>query len=223
MADVQAIPVPANIQDRTGHKKNFLTVIGYAGRRGKQSRHHWWCRCRCGGITVQDWCNLNEKGRLVSCGCHRRAVLLANGAKRTAAMFRPPEWRSWKGMIARCIYPNNPRFKDYGGRGITVCQRWINSIHDFLADVGAMPGPGYQLDRIDNNGHYEPGNVRWVTRKENARNKRNNVNLTLEGRTMCVAQWAEELGVSPQLLHARIRCGWPDAKVLTCPIRQRNR
>jgi hypothetical protein len=117
-------------------------------------------------------------------------------------------------MRQRCQNPKNPSFAYYGGRGIVVCARW-SSFGLFLADVGRRPSSNHSLDRIDTNGHYEPGNVRWATAKVQNRNKRSNSELTIAGETLTVAEWAERTGVDPSTLHKRIRAGWePELCVL---------
>lgn len=108
----------------------------------------------------------------------------------------------WKAMRERCTKPHHPSYPRYGGRGIKVCDRW-NSYANFLADMGPQPA-GLTLDRIDNDGHYEPGNCRWATRKQQAANTSRNVLVTFRGRTECISQWAKELGVGRNTLVARL-------------------
>jgi hypothetical protein len=125
----------------------------------------------------------------------------------------------WRLMIRRCESPKDTSFKDYGGRGIKICERWHN-FDNFYADMGVQP-VGMQIDRIDNNGNYEPGNVRWVTPPQQTRNKRNNVNLTFAGRTMCMQDWAAEVGISPPTLLTRLQRGWSVEQALTTPAVRR--
>ena len=107
-----------------------------------------------------------------------------------------PTYRAWQDMIQRCYNPRRTRYPMYGGRGITVCQRWRESFEAFLKDMGTSPSPRHSIDRIDNNGNYEPGNLRWATAKEQSRNQRRNRVLTYQGETLCIAEWAERLGVA---------------------------
>ena len=125
----------------------------------------------------------------------------------------------WRLMIRRCESPKDKSFKYYGGRGIKVCERWQN-FDNFYADMGVRP-VGMQIDRIDNNGNYEPGNVQWVTPPQQTRNKRNNVNLTFADRTMCMQDWAAEVGISPPTLLTRLQRGWSVEQALTTPAVRR--
>jgi hypothetical protein len=134
------------------------------------------------------------------------------------------EYRAWAEMIKRCCNPKAGNYYKYGGRGITICNRWRRSFAAFLADIGPAPGPGYTPDRIDNNGHYEPGNVRWATRKEQCRNTRQNRVLTFAGRSQTLGAWAEELGINHQTISQRLNaCGWSVEKALSTPVLQRAR
>ena len=115
------------------------------------------------------------------------------------------EHHAWHRMLHRCYCQTNPAWKHYGGRGITVCQRWRDSFENFLADMGPKPSPKHSIDRIDNNGNYEPGNCRWATQTEQSRNTRRNVYVTWNNRTMTCAEWAEVLGISRERVRQRIR------------------
>ena len=123
----------------------------------------------------------------------------------TKRLGMTPEYRAWRGLKGRCLDSGDKEYHRYGGRGITVCQRWIESYENFLADVGRRPSEGHSLDRIDVNGNYEPGNCRWATRKEQQRNRRDNFMLTHDGRTLPVSVWAKEIGVSTSTLKYRIK------------------
>lgn len=138
---------------------------------------------------------------------------------RDHGVWQTPEYRAWRGIIRRCTLPTNPAYSKYGGRGIQVCDRWRLSFHAFVEDVGMRPSPELSLDRIDNDGHYEPGNVRWATRKTQQRNKRNNRVLKLNGESRSVSEWAEIYGTYPQRITQRLAQGWSPEKAITTPSR----
>ncbi len=128
------------------------------------------------------------------------------------------EFVCWLNMRRRCYYQKHHRHSDYGGRGIAVCERWRNSFGNFLADMGPKPSPRHTLERIDNDGNYEPGNCRWATPKEQSNNTRRNRTLTLNGRAMHLHQWAKELGIGRRTIAARIDVyGWTVEQALTTP------
>lgn len=123
-------------------------------------------------------------------------------------------YHAWYDMVRRCTDPKCPNFQWYGARGIAVCERW-KTFANFYADMGEPNG--LYLDRLDNDGNYEPGNCRWVTLKESLRNRRNTCLVTHGGRTQTIAAWAEETGVRSGLIYARLRLGWPAEKAITTP------
>ncbi len=129
------------------------------------------------------------------------------------------EYNAWAGMIQRCFNENDPSYHRYGGRGITVAPTWRASFAAFLVDVGPKPSPEHSLDRYPNNdGNYEPGNVRWATRAEQLRNKRSNVNLTVEGVTQCLEDWAAVSGLSPLVIRRRLNKGWDSKRAIFEPL-----
>jgi hypothetical protein len=123
----------------------------------------------------------------------------------THGLTKSTEYGSWCAMKARCCNPKTPHFHLYGGRGITVCDRWLNSFENFLADMGAKPSKAHSLDRIDNSRGYEPGNCRWATGTMQCRNRRDNRVIEFGGAKRTVAEWAERLGVKYFTLMMRIR------------------
>jgi hypothetical protein len=136
-----------------------------------------------------------------------------------APKHKTPEYKPWESMRARCNNPNRPCYDRYGGRGIKVCERW-NDFSNFLEDVGPRPSPQHSLDRYPNvNGNYEPGNVRWATPKEQARNRRNNHFLTFNEETHTIAEWEEIKGWKTGVIKIRLRYGWPLEKIFTEPVR----
>lgn len=140
---------------------------------------------------------------------------MMHGAARAGRIT--PEYRSWAAMLDRCTCPSNVGWKNYGGRGIKICERWRASFAAFLEDMGPRPA-GQSLERIDVNGNYEPGNVRWATALEQHQNRRNNVYLTLNAETLTAAAWGRRLGCTTSALLRRRAKGWSDERVLTTPM-----
>lgn len=133
-----------------------------------------------------------------------------------AAARRTPEYRAWNNMLCRCYVPSTRAFARYGGRGIQVCKRWRDSYKAFLSDMGRRPSSKHSLERVDNDGNYEPGNCAWATQSAQNRNKQVNVKIAIDGRTLCATDWAIEVGLPPAVVLKRLRCGWaPEAAVFT--------
>ena len=132
----------------------------------------------------------------------------------THHMFGTPEYSSWASMKARCLNENNSRYHRYGSRGIRICDRWL-SFEGFYADMGPRP-PGFSLDRIDNDGHYEPGNCAWIPMRDQGRKTCRIRNLTHNGVTRSIAEWARHLGVKPHAISMRLnKYGWTVEKALS--------
>jgi hypothetical protein len=151
--------------DITGQRFGRLVVIEDAGRT-KVGRVIWFCRCDCGGRTTVEGVLLRN-GNTKSCGCGQSPFIHGHSRR---GMWSPTYF-SWQKMLQRCNNPNSDRYKYYGARGIIVCERWLHSFENFLADMGERP-PKRSIDRINNNGNYEPGNCRWATQSEQVRNSR---------------------------------------------------
>lgn len=126
-------------------------------------------------------------------------------------------YASWKTMKQRCLNPNHTAYKDYGGAGITVCERW-HTFANFLADMGPRPN-GKTLDREDGTKGYEPGNCRWATRKTQSRNKKDNVIIEHDNKRLCIGEWSEVTGIKYVTLMKRYRAGWDAKRILTQPVK----
>ena len=122
-------------------------------------------------------------------------------------------------MKARCLNTNAPNYTSYGGRGITICERWMSFVN-FLADMGERP-PGTSLDRIDNDRDYCPDNCRWATPRQQSRNTRIARLITFNGETMRVVEWAERLGLNEYIIRSRLKYGWSVERALTRPVKKR--
>ena len=180
------------------------------------SEARWECSCDCGNVKIIKGSKLRS-GETKSCGC-LRSELLSNRSK-THGMSKTRNYKVWSNMKNRCINVNNPRFNDYGGRGIAVCERWVNSFENFISDMGEPPSAKHSIERINNSLGYSKENCIWVVDSVQARNQRRNVNLTLNGVTKCLTDWANDLGISGTTLYSRIgKLGWPIEKALTTPV-----
>lgn len=211
--------LPPHVRDICGKRFGRLTVLSFVSlhHRGPASGYtKWLCRCDCGKTSIVPQPSLRT-GHTQSCGCFRAER--RGQATITHGMSRTKAYRVYRSMIARCHNPNVKCYPRYGGRGIRVCRRWRESFEAFLSDVGERPSQKHQLDRIDNGGHYEPGNVRWATLCQQAQNKTSNHNLTHNGKTQCINAWARELGIDRRTIAARIQAyGWPIERALTEPV-----
>lgn len=208
------------LDDLTGTRFGRLIVIGEAEQRGPKRR--WHCQCDCGTKRTVSQPGLRS-GHSTSCGCRKGEMLaLLNGEPH--GMSRTREYRSWAAMKSRCYNENYSRFDHWGGRGIHVCDTWRESFTAFLADMGPRPR-GTTLDRIDQNGNYEPKNCRWATHQQQSNNCRSNVHLTFMGETMTMMQWARRLGIEHATIRARIKGGWSAERALgetTRPYQRRS-
>lgn len=180
-------------------------------------KHYWLCRCDCGQETVASAGGLTS-GRTQSCGCLRRELVAAKN--RRHGLAKSAEYEAWCGMKRRCASSHRQDFKNYGARGIEVCSRWLESFEAFIADMGPKPGPSFSIERIDNDGIYEPGNCRWATKQEQLNNQRKNVHLTLNGTTRTAAEWGRLLKIKSSIILDRKRSGWSDERALTQPVRR---
>lgn len=171
---------------------------------------YWNCKCDCGNTVIVRQ-NSITTGNTQSCGCLWEESKIVHGKKDHVL------YSTWSTMLYRCENPKYKRYKDYGGRGITVCERW-HDINNFIEDMGPKPTSKHQLDRIDVNGNYEPGNCRWATVKENMRNTRANRYISYEGKTLSLVEWAEITGLDSRLIARRLDDGWTIHEALSAPV-----
>lgn len=164
------------------------------------------------------------QGSSRSCGCLQREVASATFRTHghTLNMQKTAEYQTWASMIGRCCTPTAEGWPDYGGRGVTVCERWRDSFEAFLADMGHRPSAKHSIERLDVNGHYEPYNCVWATRATQSRNTRRNRMITFQGRTQCLIDWAVELGLTKSALKHRLDRGWSVERALSEPLQPRS-
>lgn len=218
------LPTSKKFKNLLGRKVGRLTVLRLAGKRQRKDRpafgFFWECSCECGATSIVEGDHLRRRRPTQSCGC-----LISEGMRQRQTkhgLIKSAEYGVWSGMLSRCRSPNNQAWHHYGGRGIKVCERWLEFVN-FLADMGPRPTPLHTIERRDNNGHYEPSNCYWATVKQQARNRRTNVNLTLNGVTMCALDWDEHLGFGRLTVLNRLRIGWTVERALTTPAIKRQR
>lgn len=212
----------AKLKDLTGMTFGHLTVI-------ERDRNHisaggnkqvvWKCKCDCGNDTEVTSSNLLS-GHTTSCGCM--------GSRRTIGMRSVTHNKSkdqlysvWSGIKRRCFNPHEEGYWKYGGRGITVCDEWKYNFPSFYKWAVNGYAPGLQIERINNDGNYEPSNCRWATPKEQAYNRRNTVYLEYGGEKKNLWEWELETGIPATRIYDRIRKGWTVQRALTQPIRRR--
>jgi hypothetical protein len=182
------------------------------------SRDYFECRCDCGTIKLVRKSKLLD-GTSRSCGCLRNDNLTTHGATKNNIRRESHEYWIWNTIVQRCTNPKVKNWMDYGGRGITVCDRWLK-YENFIADMGKRPTAEHSIDRDDNEAGYSPENCRWATRQEQATNKRNNHLIELFGRCQHLAGWAREYGIDHTLIISRLSRGWSEVDAVTKPPRK---
>lgn len=175
----------------------------------------WVCVCDCGKEVTVIGKHL-KSGNTSSCGCSRIGNGLTHGGCSNGK--KEPEYHIWRSMKERCLNPNNKNYNRYGGRGIKVCDRWLNDYGAFISDMGKKPFPKATLDRKENDGDYSAQNCRWATQEEQVNNKNNNRKLSLFGKTQSMRDWAKETGIPYGTICMRLFRNWTVEKTLTHAI-----
>ena len=187
-----------------------LTIVAIGKPPETSYRYTALCRCSCGAETKARLDGI-RRGAVVSCGCYHSEI------SATHRLSKSPLYHVWRHMLDRCNNPMDAAYANYGGRGIRACARW-HDLSNFYADMRPTYSPGLELDRRDNDGHYEPGNCQWTTRAGNSDNRRNGRKITFQGRTQSIKRWAEELGLNYGTLYTRlVENRWTPERALTTP------
>lgn len=212
-ANTSSIRHPSFI-DLTGKEFGRLSVIKEDVRLiNKPSK--WACECSCGSIVIVLG-HLLRSGKTKSCGCLSRE--LASSRSKTHGLSKSSTYKSWSGAKDRVLRPGNPKYPSYGGRGIKMCQRWLNSFENFLADMGEKPSSAHSIERINNDGDYCPENCKWATNVEQSANRRSASIITANGKTQSLSEWAKETGIHRVTIFRRLQLGWsPDVAVSRAP------
>lgn len=207
--------------DLTGQRFGRLTVIERVGTKYGQAA--WLCQCGCGNCSVVVT-GVLRSGRQRSCGCYRSETTTKCRTKHGGKHERL--YKIWKNIKTRCTNPNIDQWRDYGGRGIKMCEEWATNYDAFRAwalqngyDESAKRGD-CTIDRIDVNGNYEPSNCRWVNMKVQNNNQRSNKHITFCDETHTLAEWSALKGIKQSTLLIRLKHGWPVERALTEPVKQ---
>lgn len=202
--------------DLTGERFGRLSVVGRCETRS--GKHILWeCFCECGSSCTVITASLRS-GNTKSCGCWQADSKI--GRRSTHNKSHTRTWESWSSMKKRCLNPNDVNYHRYGGRGIGICERWLESFENFIEDMGDRP-KGMSIERIDNDGNYELGNCKWAAGKEQARNRRTTRLLNFRGETRCLTEWGEITGLNPRSIRNRLDAlGWDVERALTTPARK---
>lgn len=216
MSDSFVMPNHPKFKNLLNKRFGRLLVVGYAGRPKNQTEQTWLCLCDCGKEkTVRSWSL--RSGQTQSCGCFQKER--TSEASKKHGLSGTPEHRAWTQIMARCN-PDTVKAKTqhlYVSRGIQMCEKWRSSFEAFLEDMGPKPHPLASVDRIDNDGNYEPGNCRWATPSQQARNRRTNHVLEFNGEKCCIAEWAERINLTQRTILLRLRRGWSVEEALSVP------
>lgn len=197
-------------------KKHGKLVIQSFSHKDEHGKRIWNCLCECGKIIALSHVEFSRKK---TCGCFDEKR--AGTRYKTHGMSQTSEWSIWHGIRKRCLCKTDQVYHRYGGRGITMCQEWIDSFEAFYADMGPRP-VGKTIDRIDNNFGYSKENCRWVDWKTQQRNRRSNHLITFQGETKCLIEWAEQFGIRKDTLRRRIVIyKWTIDEALGTPVIKR--
>lgn len=197
-----------------------LTVISDSGERSLNYQIMWKCKCVCGNF-VNIRTDALISGATKSCGCLRKEKI--KEANTVHGFSNLPEYGLWYSMIHRCHSSNDSSYKRYGAIGITVCDRWLNSFELFYTDMGPRPSPEHSIDRINNDGNYEPDNCRWATAEEQQNNRKDNVSVVYNGKIFSSAMLAKEHDINTRTFTSRLRNGWSVKDSVEIPVKKTSR
>lgn len=203
---------------KSGDKYNRWSLISF--RKWSGTAQVWLCRCNCGvmkNVRVGDL----RTGKNKSCGCLTVETNTTHGE--SAGKRKTVEYTAWNGMKDRCHNPNNPHYKNYGGRGISVCKRWKESFENFLVDMRRRPRNCTSIDRIDVNKGYCPNNCKWATRIEQVDNRRNTIKVKINGASIPLGAECRRLRINYAMAYSRFLRGWPPEKIFSTPSSHGNR
>lgn len=192
--------------DLTSRVFGRLTVSKPVPKINPQRHQYWICNCICGAVLPVDGTKL-ANGHTQSCGCFKREQVIKTHTTHGESK-KTIEYQTWCSIKARCCNPNSKSYVWYGERGITICDEWIDSFQNFLADMGRRP-KGCTIERKDVNGSYSPSNCIWASNKEQGRNRRNNVIVVFNGTSMTMIEASKRSGIRFATLGRRVRAGWP--------------
>lgn len=201
MSTDDSIKLSPRAKDETGNVYTKLTVIEFAGNT-KSGDSRWKCLCECGNTTVVargDLCKRSIK----SCGCHR-----ASSGGACSGRKKSPEYTSWQEMKRRCYNPKAPYYEIYGGRGITVCQRWLDAFVNFIEDMGTKPFPEATIHRIDGDTGYEKDNCKWASKEEQGLHTSKTIKILHNGELTSMRGLARKLGIVHRTISRRLEQGW---------------
>lgn len=198
-------------KDNVGKRVGRLFIVSVIPTTNQHSRYL--CRCDCGN-EKEFWHSAIFQANVDSCGCRTSEKCSIRSTKH--GMSSSSVYKVWAGMKDRCLNKKNKFYCHYGERGIKVCTRWL-VFENFIADMGPRKR-GLTIERINNEGDYEPSNCRWVTRKVQQRNRRCSINLTVGGRTACISQWADERCMNRNTIVGRLKAGWTHEKAVMTPV-----
>ncbi len=203
-------------KDLTGKIFGKLSVIEFKGRLPDQASL-FLVKCSCGKSKIM-------RGKVIqaakSCGCMHGKHFRTHGQASINGRGQTPEYKSWTGMKGRCLNSKNKKYKNYGGRGIGICKRWLK-FENFFEDMGKKPSAEYSIGRIDNDGDYKPSNCRWETPFQQSNNKTNSIIIKFKEESKSLSQWAILLGIRRATLFSRIEDGWSAEDAISKPVRKK--
>jgi len=196
--------------EMVGQRHGRLVVKSFSKPDARREAN-WLCLCDCGKETIVSGYYLRS-GHTKSCGCLVIDVITKHGHS------KEPEYAVWYSLVKRCTDPKSHAYENYGGRGITVCKRWLE-YENFIKDMGYRPSAKHSIERVKNNKGYSKSNCKWATSKEQMNNTRWNRILRYNGVSMNISQWAEKINIKRATVDSRIAKGWSIEKILTTPLR----
>lgn len=218
-ATASIAPLPKRVKNLTGVRRGLLVALKYIGT--MENRHaRWLCQCDCGNMHEVDGATF-LRWMCRSCGCYRDKI--SQESHTTHGKTNTPEYQVWLGIIKRTEDPTHQSWKNYGGRGLKMCDKWRNSFEAFLADVGLRPSKGHSLDRLNNSLGYFPENCAWKTSVQQARNRRNNHLITYKNETITLAEMTERLGFTKHMLRQRLNSGMTVEEAVETPHKRQRK